>query len=100
MGSALSEENNLKIINCSRFIGAWRAVGICFENKTGCESLCRRLNSYRISSANKVSVGVSEMRGKVHWYEATNGVTRSLVKNEVLERVTEEVVTKKPIGSR
>lgn len=67
LGSALSEENILKIINCTNFRQAWKAIEQCFENKTSYEpqQLYRRLNSYKISSAKDVSVGVSEIRGIV-----------------------------------
>lgn len=37
LGSALSEENILKIINCNSFKTAWQALEQCFENKTSYE---------------------------------------------------------------
>lgn len=67
LGSALSEENILKIIDCSTFEEAWKAIERNFENKTAYEpqSLYRRLNSFKINSASEVSTGVSEIRGIV-----------------------------------
>lgn len=67
LGSALDEDNMLKIINCEKFRDAWRVIEVCFENKTAYEpqSLFRRLNSYRIESASDVSRGISEIRGIV-----------------------------------
>jgi len=32
LGSALSEENMLKIINCTNFRQAWNTIQLCFEN--------------------------------------------------------------------
>lgn len=67
LGSALSEENMLKISNCETFKDAWKAIGQCFENKTAYEpqALYRRLNSFKINSAADVSQGLSELRGIV-----------------------------------
>lgn len=67
LGSALNDENILKIINCDTFVDAWKAIETCHENKTSYEpqSLYRRLNSYKITSASEVSAGVSEIRGIV-----------------------------------
>lgn len=65
LGSALSEQNMLKIINCVRFKEAWSVLEKCFENKTTYEpqALYRRMNSYKIQSAREVSQGISELRG-------------------------------------
>lgn len=67
LGSALNEENILKIINCITFKEAWKAIEACYENKTTYEpqALYRRLNSFKISSAREVSSGISEMKGIV-----------------------------------
>lgn len=65
LGSSLSEENILKIVNCESFKEAWRTVQTCFENKTAYQpqALYRRLNSFKIRSAEEVSKGISEIRG-------------------------------------
>lgn len=67
LGSALSDENMLKIINCRSFKEAWLALELCFENKTAYEpqALYRRLASYKMHSAKDVSTGISELRGIV-----------------------------------
>lgn len=67
LGSALDEENMLKIINCETFGNAWNAIEVCFENKTAYEpqNLFRRLNSFKMNSASEVSQGVSELKGIV-----------------------------------
>lgn len=67
LGSALSNENILKIINCGTFQEAWKTIESCYENKTAYEpqSLYRRLNSYKIESAAEISSGVSEIKGIV-----------------------------------
>lgn len=65
LGSALSEENILKIINCTTFYTSWKAIESCYENKTTYEpqSLYRRLNSLKIQTASEVSQGISQIRG-------------------------------------
>lgn len=65
LGSSLSDDNILKIINCTEFSAAWSTLEQCFENKTIFEpqALFQRLNSYKIGSAADVSKGISEMRG-------------------------------------
>lgn len=65
LGSSLSTENILKIINCETFGKAWETIQACFENKTAYQPqyLHRRLNSFKINSASDVSAGLSEMRG-------------------------------------
>lgn len=67
LGSALSQNEMLKIINCETFKDAWKAIEENYENKKTYEpqSLFARLNSYKINSASEVSQGVSEMKGIV-----------------------------------
>lgn len=63
--SSLSDDNMLKIINCRTFSEAWKALQVCFENKTAYEpqALYQRLNTFKIASASEVSAGISEIRG-------------------------------------
>jgi len=65
LGSALSDENILKIVNCNTFKQAWQTIEQCYQNKTSYEPqfLYRRLNSYKMQTASEVSSGLSEMRG-------------------------------------
>ena len=67
LGSALSEENMLKIVNCTTFMDAWRSIERVYENKTSYEpqALFRRLNSFRMENVSEVSSGLSEMQGIV-----------------------------------
>jgi len=67
LGSALTEENALKVINCTTFAHAWRTIEQCHEIKTSFEpqSLFQKLNGYKIRHVNDVSKGVSEMLGIV-----------------------------------
>lgn len=67
LGSALSPNEMLKIINCQTFKDAWRTIEENFENKTTYEpqSLFVRLNSFKINSAVEVSQGISEIKGIV-----------------------------------
>lgn len=67
LGSALSEENILKIINCTKFIDAWTTIERCHENKMTYEpqELYRRLNSFKINTASEISSGLSEMQSIV-----------------------------------
>lgn len=67
LGSALSEENLMKIINCTNFDQAWTVLEATYENKTTYEpqALYRRLNSFKISSASEVSAGISEIKNIV-----------------------------------
>ena len=65
LGSALSDDNILKIVNCTSFRQAWQTIEQCYENKTSYEPqfLYRKLNSFKIKTAADVSSGLSEMRG-------------------------------------
>lgn len=59
LGSALSDENILKIINCSTFLTALVTFEQCYENKTTYkpQALYLRLNSFKIASVVDVSSG-------------------------------------------
>jgi len=65
LGSALSDDNIFKIVNCTSFRQAWQTIEQCYENKTSFEPqfLYRKLNSFEIKTATDVSSGLSEMRG-------------------------------------
>ena len=65
LGSALSDENLLKIISCNNFKEAWLTIERCFENKTAYEpiALYRRLFTYKIDSAEGVGAGICEIQG-------------------------------------
>lgn len=67
LGSALTEENLGKIVDCDNFEQAWKNIEKTFVNKTTYEpqALFRRLNNFKINSANEVSSGISEMRSIV-----------------------------------
>lgn len=60
LGSSLSDDNILKIVDCETFKKAWKAIESCNENKTIYEprSLYGKLNP-----ASDVSSGRSGIRG-------------------------------------
>lgn len=61
--SALSSENQMKVISCGSAYSIWKRLEATYENKTDTEkeNLINKLHSYRIVSSAEISRGISEM---------------------------------------
>lgn len=61
--SALSDDNQMKVINCGTAFKIWKRLEALYENKTSFEKehLLSKLHSYKIKSAAEISNAVSEM---------------------------------------
>lgn len=61
--SALSEDNQMKVINCVSAHKIWKRLEALYENKSSFEreNLLNKLHSYKIRSAKDISKSVSEM---------------------------------------
>jgi hypothetical protein len=61
--SALSENNQLKVINCQTAYRIWKRLEALYENKTSFEKehLLSKLHSYKIQSASEISKAIGDM---------------------------------------
>jgi hypothetical protein len=61
--SALSEDNQMKVINCQSAYRIWKRLEAIYENKSSFEreNLLNKLHSYKIRSTKEVSTAISDM---------------------------------------
>lgn len=61
--SALSDDNQMKVINCDTAHKIWKRLEALYENKTSFEKehLLSKLHSYKITSASGISNAISDM---------------------------------------
>lgn len=61
--SALSIDDQMKVINCHTAYKVWKRLEALYENKTSFEKeyLLGRLHTYKIGASSEVSTGISEM---------------------------------------
>lgn len=65
--SALDDENQMKVINCSTARAIWKRLEGTYENKTTFEAqnLLSKLHSYKIKSPSEVSLAIGQMENIV-----------------------------------